>query len=210
MLNFMNGLIGPYGGTTKSELWRPVLMAFIAIGIAALMLMLLALTLLLCGEWVGPVLLAIITLLERWPHAPGREFKPTMQQLLDWGYWIALAITIYTVTVGFPISWYLGDDRLWLVFPRYSTSYAVPLWLDQARWLMVVLSVVAVGILALLESRLLTEILFPALANSVRAQPGLLSRLFPFLKIRYNAAEEEPTIEDSIIPEVGQSAPWLQ
>jgi hypothetical protein len=62
---------------------------------------------------------------------------------------------------------------------------------------------------AILLARLITEILFLALPNSVRVKPGLLARIFPFMKIHYPPEPEQELDDGSVEPGGGDEAPWM-
>lgn len=103
----------------------------------------------------------------------------------------------------------------WPVGPFYSAEnqkvlIRLPLWVESVRWMLVAVGVGWICLATILLARLITEILFPALPNSVRAKPGLLARIFPFMKIRnVEYTDEEPNELGSVEPGGGEEAPWM-
>lgn len=201
--NFLTNMFGPYGGTKESEFLRPLRMGMAAIVIAAVMLLLLIAAAMLCGEFVGPVIVLVTSLLQR-----RRNNVPLMQtKIFEYVYWIGAFVTVATIYLGgFPIGWEVGDGKLWMWIDG-QCSFVLPLWVDTFRWWLVAVIGVAEFVLVLVESRLLTEILFPSLPNSVRATQGFLHRLFPFMRIKNTFHNEEAEVNDGIFPDFSDSAP---
>jgi hypothetical protein len=95
--------------------------------------------------------------------------------------------------------------------PQRRDGWRMPLWLEAGRWMFVIVGVCIQCLGTILLARLITEMLFPSLPNSIRAKPGLLARIFPFMKIKnVEYAEDEPDDYGSVEPEGGESAPWIQ
>jgi len=103
----------------------------------------------------------------------------------------------------------IGDVVLVAQTPQ-GNGWTLPLWMESGRWLLVLSGVGAECLGAILLARLVTEILFPALPNSVRAKPGLLARIFPFMRIKNVEYSEEQSDElGSVEPGGGDEAPWM-
>lgn len=104
----------------------------------------------------------------------------------------------------------VGDVVLVAKTPQ-GKGWKLPIWVESGRWIVVLTGVGAECLGTILLARLITEILFPALPNSVRAKPGLLARIFPFMKIKnVEYADEQSDELGSVEPEGGESAPWIQ
>lgn len=202
MFNRLVDMIGPYGGTDKSEFSRPVKMALVAILVLAIMIVLFVVTLLLSGQFIGPVLLIAHTLLSK------QHLNPEKAKANKWLGYFSIVLTAYTIYVGgFPLGWEIGEGKLWLWVARVG-SISIPIWVDSIRWILVILLVGSEVILLFLEARLLTEVVFPSLPNSVRARPGTLSHTFPYMQIRNDEPEDDIMDDGSVVPESGDNAPW--
>jgi len=119
----------------------------------------------------------------------------------DWGIGIDVPADLYREIES-------GKTELWL---RHDSSieFSLPLWADTFRWLIVLTLVIAECVGVLLVARLLTEVLFPSLPNSVRARPGFLGRIFPWMTIKNAIPTDEELAEDeSALPLTGDEAPW--
>lgn len=200
----LSGLIGPYGGTKESEFRRPITMTVAAIGVLTVMLLLLVGAVLLCGQFIGPVVLLITSLLSR-----NQQPRPAMQaKVLNGAYWAGAALTVITLYLGgFPVGYEVGEGRLWVLVAGWA-SFSLPLWVDTFRWLVVVVACGAEVALGLLLARLLTEILFPSLPNSVRAVQGTLNGIVPFMRIKnFDSDDDDISIDDGVFPESVDAAP---
>ena len=208
MFDRMARNIGPYGGTKESESRRPILQAIDAIWIVFIMLLIMLALLIMVGDYLGPVLLFVVTLIERWPRMPGQEMDKAKKIILNGLYCTGIALTLLVVYIGgSPVTYYraaAGD----LVMEHPWGSATIPIWFETLRFMFVMTGTAAEFILILLLSRVLTEMLFPSLANSVVATKGKLKDgIIPFMKIEnFDAIADDEFEDEGIVPE-GDAAP---
>jgi len=201
--------IGPYGGSKESETKRPIVQAFTAIAIVFIMMLILLVLLLMVGDYLGPVMLIIVTFIERWPRMPGQEMNKVNKTILNALYAVAVGLTVLVVYIGgSPITYYpvAGGGQLAMVHPWGQTF--VPLWVETLRMTFVVTSAVSEFILILLLSRVLTEMLFPSLPNSFVALRGQApDGIVPIMKIKDSRQGDEGLEDEGVIPEDDGVAP---
>ena len=249
------GLIGPYGGTPESESKRPTRLTLKSILTIFIMLLLLLLAWAIVGNFIGPTIVIITSLLQRRKPKLGQDFASGYKFVVEFLYFTGLILTLYAIFIGgLPIEWQrkndelivsfgfvveeikidteVGEGRLWFMSDEWSTSvidegvseltegqlvlrqeiagksWHFPIWLDTFRWIVVLTIVVAELLCIVLLARQITETLLPSLPNSVRANPGLLARLFPFLTIKYEKEDNDDDDDDDVMPGSGEEAPW--
>lgn len=147
-------------------------------------------------------------LLVGWKEQP-RDLQVTWEQDAEGVLWLAFPSGSTALRTGIPAE-FGGGYELWVRPVNARGQFTLPLWVDTFRWLLVALLAGAELVGLLLVTRLLTEVLFPTLPNSVRAKPGLLGRLFPFMRIRNEngqPAPADPADPESALPTEAERAP---
>jgi len=197
-----NWLSGMFGGTQESEAFRPVLLGVIAIGAFIVSLLCVLLAISLAGEWAGPLALIVTSILRG--NRRGKIEDEEVNKSLEIGYWLSIAITGFMIYRGGMFTkLVLYPDHLLVVMSRHS--FTLPLWANDYRWIVVAASIFSIFVCIVIIVRATTEIIFPSLPNSVRAKPGFLARIFPFLNIKYRQEEDEE--DEGAMPVSSGTAP---
>lgn len=209
-MSFLRGMVGEYSGK-ESERDRPKGLSLDAIQAIALMLLGMAVAAMLIGRNSGLYLIAFLLLV----CVDWNEYKLKSSWQADRKKSLAIAMLITGFVLSFaannnhwPINFFYVADVEYISFQ--SLGMALPDWFWIARYGGVVFIVLCEGVGLVYLNRVVTEIRFPNLANSVKAISGKLDDWFAGWGISYSNTQVAPpnTEPPSTLPDTSDAAPW--